>query len=62
MNFNQTIRELRAHRNMLAHVIEDLEGLNLGKARRGRKSMGHEERLQVAERMRKYWAQRRNIS
>ena len=62
MDTGQMLRELRAERNRLAHVIEELEALNRGPHRRGRKSMGAEERLLVAARMRKYWANRRKIA
>jgi hypothetical protein len=38
--------------------LQQLQG-NVGKKRRGRKSMESEERLQVSARMKAYWATRR---
>jgi hypothetical protein len=52
----------------MEHVITSLEALqqssgaglpNQKKTKLGRKSMGAEERREVSERMRKYWAARR---
>jgi hypothetical protein len=67
MDLDETIRELRARRDRLAAVIEQLEALNgsgdgkalVRRSNRGRKFMGGAERREVAERMKKYWAKRR---
>ena len=69
MDLHKTIQELYAEKEKLERVIASLEELqraaaeNLasgsGKRRRGRKSMGAQERLDVSERMKKYWAGRR---
>ena len=62
------MKDLYSQRERLEHVIRSLEALQQGsavglpfqkKTNRGRKSMGAEERREVAERMRKYWAARR---
>ena len=61
---------LYAEREKLERVITALEDLQRSgggiipdflriKSRRGRKSMGAEERQDVSERMKKYWASRR---
>jgi hypothetical protein len=42
--------------------FEQLPNVNSGKSSRGRKSMGSEERQQVSERMKPYWASRRRTS
>jgi hypothetical protein len=73
MELSQTIKELCEERKRLDIVIAALEAIarpsgaeaaanavDPGRSRRGRKSMGSEERRQVAERMRAYWAGRRN--
>jgi hypothetical protein len=71
MDLYKAIRELYAEKERLEDAIASLEELmeaklvtdelNLDnlKKRRGRKSMGAEERKQVSERMKKYWASRR---
>jgi len=66
MDFTKTIEELRRETQELDRVIASLEGLQaaitvapLQKKRRGRKSMGSEERREVSERMKKYLAARR---
>ena len=67
MDLNKTINELRAQRDKLDAAIAQLESLSspdgLIKAfthsRRGRKSMGAEERREVSARMKRYWAKRR---
>ncbi len=67
MNIAETLRELHAEKQRIIRVIETLETLcaegqsNLRAAStRGRKFMPVEERRQVSERMRKYWATRRS--
>jgi hypothetical protein len=63
MNLQSTIRDLRDERERLSKAIAELERLQQGehfsRPRRGRKFMGAEERKRVAERMRRYWANRR---
>ena len=67
MDLNETLRELRAQRDKLAAVIEQLESINGSgspagdrvRSRRGRKYMDAEERREVSARMKRYWAGRR---
>ena len=67
MDIFKAIQELIAERDRLDAAIECLEQILGGepgeapqvKSRRGRKSMGEEERQQVSRRMVEYWAQRR---
>ena len=68
MDLLKTIQELYEERKRLNGAIAALESVLDTNAdspnghphsRRGRKSMSGEERLQVSERMRKYWAARR---
>jgi hypothetical protein len=67
MDLRKAILLLRSELKKVEAAIAALEKLDkTGLAppvqpplRRGRKSMGPEERLQVAERMRRYWAARR---
>jgi len=64
MDLNNAIRELRKQLDKLNQVIASLEELELtgvlpAATRRGRKSMGDDERQLVSERMKKYWAGRR---
>ena len=61
MDVNKTLRELYEEKRRLDATIEVLES-QLGvrpSARRGRKSMSPEERLEVSKRMAKYWEARR---
>jgi hypothetical protein len=70
MDLYKAIQDLYAEKEKLERVIASLEELQrtagavpvlppkLAK-RRGRKSMSSEERQEVSERMRKYWANRR---
>ena len=69
MDLRKTIQDLYAEKEKLEQVIASLEELQrnatpvgrlhaAGK-RRGRKSMGAQERLDVSERMKKYWAAQR---
>ena len=69
MDLYKAIQDLYAEKEKLERVIASLEELQrtagsvpvLPKPskRRGRKSMGSSERQEVSERMRKYWAARR---
>jgi hypothetical protein len=69
MDLYKTIQDLYAEKEKLERVIASLEELqqttgsvplppSVGK-RRGRKSMGANERQEVSERMKRYWANRR---
>jgi hypothetical protein len=67
MDFWEALAELHRERERLTIVIRNLEALLEGKevgpvSRRGRKGMSAEERTQVSERMRRYWAERRGES
>ena len=70
MDLYKAIQDLYAEKEKLERVIASLEELQrtagavpvlIAKPprRRGRKSMSSEERQEVSERMRKYWAARR---
>jgi hypothetical protein len=67
MDLYRIIRELVQERDRLQRIIESLEGVkSYGKVhlqpdtrRRGRKSMDHAARVEVSERMKRYWAARR---
>ena len=69
MDLYKAIRELYAEKEKLERVIASLEDLQRaaggkgplldGVRRRGRKSMNAKERVEVSERMKKYWASRR---
>ena len=70
MDLHKTIQDFYAEKEKLERVIASLEDLQRtagggipsmqkSGARRGRKSMGPDERQVVAARMRKYWAGRR---
>ena len=68
IDLRKVLKDLYTQRERLEHVIASLEALQEGstaglpthkKTNRGRKSMGPEERREVSERMRKYWAARR---
>lgn len=65
MDLLEIVRLLRAHSEELDEAISSLEKLREGvvpakKGRRGRKSMSPDERREVSERMRAYWASRRS--
>ena len=65
MDFWEAVRQLHEEKRRLDEAIAILEALLRGEEikpapRRGRKSMPPEERRAVAERMRRYWEQRRN--
>ena len=70
MDLYKAIQDLYAEKEKLERVIASLEELQRASGtlpvlppktgkRRGRKSMSSEERQEVSERMRKYWAGRR---
>lgn len=70
MDLYRAIQDLYAEKEKLERVIASLEELQRTAAsvpvllakppkRRGRKSMSSQERQEVSERMRKYWAARR---
>ena len=63
MDLYKTIAELRARRDQLARIIEQLEELQVNPGphpakRRGRKFMDPKERAEVSKRMKLYWANR----
>jgi hypothetical protein len=73
MDYDKIIRELYADKKRLDRVIRELERLELfHNARqgvgtshrhrdpRGRKSMSAQERQEVSQRMKRYWANRRS--
>jgi hypothetical protein len=67
MDLQKTIDFLRGEIARLERVVASLEELRDGvtdsrlqKTRGGRKSMSAEQRQKAAERMRRYWAARRN--
>lgn len=64
MDLQKIIRELMEERDRVDNLIQSLEGLtgfrdSPGAKRRGRKNMGEAEKREVSERMRKYWASKR---
>jgi 16S rRNA G1207 methylase RsmC len=69
MDLYKAIQDLYAEKEKLERVIASLEELQRaaeggqitlhGNKRRGRKSMGEDERAEVSQRMKKYWASRR---
>ncbi len=73
MDLRKVLHELYEEKKRLEEVIASLEALqhsqslqkeeakatHEGAGRRGRKNMGPEERLNVTQRMKKYWAARR---
>jgi hypothetical protein len=68
MDFENLIKKLQKERSALDEIITSLGEMRsflmeakaaAAKKRRGRKSMGMEERQVVAERMKKYWAMKR---
>jgi hypothetical protein len=67
VDLNRILQELYARREQLVQTIAALEahtGSGLPKQdfkRRGRKFMSAEEREQVSERMKRYWASRRKL-
>ena len=65
MDYWAAIRDLYLEKQRLDKAIAILEALSKGEeveetvSRRGRKSMPKEEREEVSERMKRYWAARR---
>jgi len=64
MDLQEILQQLNRERERIERTIAAIEELAAGelapvRKRRGRKSMGVEERRQVSARMRKYWANRR---
>ena len=65
MDYQRILQELHDQRAKLDRAIQQLESLAAGSSaargpkRRGRKSMGAEERKIVSDRMKRYWAARR---
>ena len=68
MDLFDAIQKLYTEKESLVRAISALEALQhdsqisqavVRRSRRGRKSMAPEERQEVSERMRKYWASRR---
>ncbi len=67
MDLHEILRKLRNERKKLDEVIANLERLYetpeaekaAPKKRRGRKSMDDQARKEVSDRMKKYWASRR---
>ena len=69
IDLSSTLRDLYAEKERIEQVIASLEAIQDGSpasvptaklSKRGRKSMGPEERRTVSERMRKYWENRRH--
>jgi hypothetical protein len=69
MDLNKTLQDLYAEKERVERAIASLESLHKADrkeapavdrpGRRGRHAMGARERLEVSERMRRYWAARR---
>jgi hypothetical protein len=64
MDLIKTLGELYAERQRIGRIIETLEELEVRKPapplkKRGRKSMDTDARQAVSERMKRYWASRR---
>jgi hypothetical protein len=64
LDLDESLRELRRELELVKRAIQAMESVPSPpvKSRRGRKSMGHEERAVVSERMKRYWASRRKTS
>jgi hypothetical protein len=67
MDFSRTIEQLRREKEKLERAIASLEELQsavpktiLEKPRTGRRFVGADERREISERMKRYWANRRN--
>jgi hypothetical protein len=65
MDYWSAIKQLQTEKQRLDKAIATLEGLTQGNtprpvSRRGRKGMPEDERKTVSERMKRYWASRRN--
>jgi hypothetical protein len=62
LNLNDILRDLRWELEKINQAITMLEHIPANptpSGRRGRKSMGQEERAEVSKRMKTYWANRR---
>ena len=62
LDLNNTLRDLRWELEKINQAITTLEHIHANppqKGRRGRKSMGQAERAEVSNRMKSYWAGRR---
>jgi len=62
LNLDEILQALRLELERVNQVIATMEAVSLNptpKRRRGRKSMGHEERVAVSHRMKRYWANKR---
>ncbi|HEY3837031.1 MAG TPA: hypothetical protein VGL72_10690 [Bryobacteraceae bacterium] len=64
MDLMKTLSQLYAERERIDRIIQALEDLEKRKSpdppkKRGRKGMDHEARMAVSERMKRYWAARR---
>jgi hypothetical protein len=71
MDLSDAIQKLYAEKESLIRAIEALEALQrdakvgsaaVTRSRRGRKSMAPDERREVSQRMKKYWASRRTVT
>jgi len=67
MDVEKILRECYRQKELLERTIDLLEELLSSESpkpskRRGRKNMGPEERREVSERMKKYWASRRKAT
>jgi hypothetical protein len=69
LDLSEAIERLYAQRASLMRAISAIEALlrdstigaaGAGRSKRGRKSMNSEERQEVSQRMKKYWASRRS--
>jgi hypothetical protein len=61
MNTERMLRELHDELRAIDTAIRRLERVRDGKGKRGRKSMGADERQEVSARMKKYWAGTRAV-
>jgi hypothetical protein len=65
VDLEKVLQELRSRKALIERAIAQMEELLCGadgdapQSRRGRKSMGEAERLQVSARMKSYWESRR---
>lgn len=68
VDLETAIQELRRRKELVERAIAQLEGLlqrteeEHPRSRRGRKSMGEAERLEVSSRMKTYWETRRKAA
>jgi hypothetical protein len=62
-DIEKALKELRRDLERITRTITIMEGLSgrppRSGAQRGRKSMGADERMEVSERMKRYWASQR---